>query len=397
MIIQISLGIIVYYYIVLPTKRRKRDDDKIAAAPSAKTTTTTTTTTMEGFLIGFGIIIPISLIVPFLIIDYCDIRNVAFRLGWCSLPMTLSLRTFEAMFGFVPSKSKESLCSFILHVGFILQPKYDTTNSNIIPATIQSRNHVIIYQYLFWLCIMTMGYHWFYPTNFLRFSRSDIDTLIANDKLIYWDVPHIYDTFIQATMMNLSLSLSMTGVSSLATMLTNKQFDDHVTNHPMILSESVSDFWGRRWNNLIHVGLKQGIYKPVRRYTLNPTIASLAAFVMSGIYHEYVWLLLFTPTSTQQQEASFEGVDCCTSCYCESWFGKQLLFFGWNGILIAFEYLIGGYMSQYTSRLPRLVKSHLIVLLSLPVGHLFTHDLLASGYFTHLASAIPRLNVTKLQ
>lgn len=194
-------------------------------------------------------------------------------------------------------------------------------------------------------------------------------------------------------MMNLTLAFSLSGASALASLLAGVQFDDRVTNSPMFHSTSPSDFWGRRWNNLIHVGLKQGVYKPVRWTTGNKTLASIAAFCVSGLYHEYVWKVLFFPTTSQIMEGG--GADCCSSCYCDAWFGKQLLFFGWNGVLIALEYLVGDKVYSVVGFLPPLMKSHLVVLLSLPVGHLFTADLTMAGYFEGLQQALPLFQVTR--
>jgi hypothetical protein len=187
--------------------------------------------------------------------------------------------------------------------------------------------------------------------------------------------------------MSVSLTFSLSGVSVLASLMAGVQFDDRVTDHPMFLSESPSDFWGRRWNNLIHVDLKQGIYKPIRRKTGNRTLASIVVFCVSGIYHEYVWMLLFFVTTAQAKET--DGGGCCPSCYCDTWFGKQLLFFGWNGVLIALEYLVGHKLSVLTAHLPSLLRSHLVVLLSLPAGHLFTADLTMAGFYGSIQQAVP--------
>jgi hypothetical protein len=186
----------------------------------------------------------------------------------------------------------------------------------------------------------------------------------------------------------------MSGVSALASLLAGIQFDDRMTNHPMFLSTSPSDFWGRRWNHLIHVALKQGVYKPVRWKTGSKILASIAAFCVSGILHEYVWKLLSFATSAQLSEG-MDG-DCCISCYCNGWFGKQLLFFGWNGVLIALEYLVGNKLSSMTTHLPALLRSHIVVLLSLPVGHLFTADMTLSGYYESIQQALPLFQVTRI-
>eukprot|EP00546_Thalassionema_frauenfeldii_P012146 CAMPEP_0178918672 /NCGR_PEP_ID=MMETSP0786-20121207/13954_1 /TAXON_ID=186022 /ORGANISM="Thalassionema frauenfeldii, Strain CCMP 1798" /LENGTH=58 /DNA_ID=CAMNT_0020592403 /DNA_START=719 /DNA_END=892 /DNA_ORIENTATION=+ len=56
--------------------------------------------------------------------------------------------------------------------------------------------------------------------------------------------------------------------------------------NPLFTSRSPSDFWGRRWNLLVHSLLKGGIFKPVRKY-FSSTVATVAAFLASGALHEW--------------------------------------------------------------------------------------------------------------
>jgi hypothetical protein len=56
--------------------------------------------------------------------------------------------------------------------------------------------------------------------------------------------------------------------------------------NPMFLSKSPSDFWSRRWNLLIHRVLKGGVYKPIRKHFKSAALASIAAFMASGAFHE---------------------------------------------------------------------------------------------------------------
>jgi hypothetical protein len=259
-----------------------------------------------------------------------------------------------------------------------------------------------------YFCVLTYAvlYHWTKPRGFFPFSSwwgaDDVAIVIMATSiglLFSWDLlPHLYDTFVQAYMLNVALSLSMTGVSALAGLLTGVQMEDRVSDHPLLLSESVSDFWGRRWNILIHVALKRSMYKPVRaamdsnKNKYSRTFASLAVLCVSGLYHEYVCALLFFVT----------GVSATTGGGCQGLLSVLLLrlldrqaanLFGWNGILIALEYWIVGQQAPnvLTPKLqPRLLlRSHLVVLLALPVGHLFTGDLVQAGYFDHIHPAIP--------
>ena len=290
----------------------------------------------QGYIIGYGLVIPLALWLPFQILNFLDLRGIGFRLGLVCLPMTVTLRCLESMYGFVDGNTI-SLWDYIVASGFIVKPCYDQSGKPC-PLTLQHFGEALRYHtgwFLFFtvLCQIFEPFHYFpFPTN----------VTTPNTILISFDIGHLYNTFVQAFMMNATLTFSVSGASVLASLYSGVAFDGYITNNPMFLSTSPSDFWGRRWNNLIHTGLKQGIYKPIRWNTGNRTLASVAAFVASGLYHELVWKILFTPTSLQLAEGMHPDIqDCCLSCYCHGWMGKQLLFFGWNGILIAAEYAIG--------------------------------------------------------
>jgi len=374
-------GAIIYYGIICQTKnihsKDKLKKDQTSEFHAAK------------LLVGYGIVIPLALWLPFWAIDTLDIQNIGCRLGFVSLPMTISLRCLEAMHGFVTPIETQSLWDYCISVGFILRPRVNNKTGKWVPFSFV-RLLCIVKTHYVWMISFAVVYHAVMATDFYPFPTN----VEANQVLVSFDVGHLYNTFVQAVMMNMTLSLSLSGVSALASIMTGVEFDDRVTNFPLFLADSPSDFWGRRWNNLIHVDLKRGIYKPVRSYTNNRTVASVSAFVVSGVLHEYVWKVLFFATTAQASEIS--GVDsCCPTCYCDTWVGKQLVFFGWNGVLIGLEYVVGDQLSVLTGHLPSLLRSHLVVLLSLPVGHLFTADITKAKYFQGLAQALPLIEVTK--
>ena len=259
-----------------------------------------------------------------------------------------------------------------------------------------------IQRYIFWFIITNIVFILLHPYNYEPFTTVPTGEG-ESDKvpLISFHPSQLYNTFLQAWISNLLLVFSMSGVCSVVMLLTGKQFHDTITYNPMFLSISPSDFWGNRWNTLIHTSLKQGIYKPVRFYFTNNnrSFAYLCAFVMSGIIHELVWKILFVQTTNEIYEF---GINCektttLTSfhtCY-KATFGKQLIFFTWNGVLLVVEHTSYGqrffsYMQQY---LPRLVLGHIVVLMALPVGHLFTDDVTKSGSYHHTHHGFFLLNI----
>ena len=81
-------------------------------------------TTTLSLLIGYGIIIPISIYFPFYIIELLDIRSKSLRLGLCCIPMTITMSVLEALYGFVPKQAKTSLFEYLCNIAFVVRPKY---------------------------------------------------------------------------------------------------------------------------------------------------------------------------------------------------------------------------------------------------------------------------------
>ena len=62
---------------------------------------------------------------------------------------------------------------------------------------------------------------------------------------------------------------------------------------------------------------------------------------------------------------------------------KQMVFFGWNGVLILLEYHIGHWavFRWMSHNLPQLVVTALVLCCALPLAHLFTGDWIKHGFF----------------
>eukprot|EP00593_Proboscia_inermis_P014635 CAMPEP_0171326040 /NCGR_PEP_ID=MMETSP0816-20121228/117192_1 /TAXON_ID=420281 /ORGANISM="Proboscia inermis, Strain CCAP1064/1" /LENGTH=75 /DNA_ID=CAMNT_0011825381 /DNA_START=450 /DNA_END=677 /DNA_ORIENTATION=+ len=68
-----------------------------------------------------------------------------------------------------------------------------------------------------------------------------------------------------------------------------------------------------------------------------------------------------------------------------------MIFFGWNGILVGLEYLIGHWtIFQWMSQtLPPIVLTALVLCSALPLAHLFTGYWIKHGYFDAIYLAEP--------
>ena len=101
-------------------------------------------------------------------------------------------------------------------------------------------------------------------------------------------------------------------------------------------------------------------------------MAVLATFLVSGLLHEFVNIVLLS-----EVRDSIE------------W--KNMIFFLWNGMIIYSESKIGHWsIFQWMSRtLPNICITFLVILTALPLGHLFTGEYIAGGYFDHVTVANP--------
>merc|ERR1719321_120338 len=98
---------------------------------------------------------------------------------------------------------------------------------------------------------------------------------------VYLQTIFIYSMLASAMLLH-RLMLALAGFDSLDSM-----------RQPLLLSTSIKEFWGRRWNLLIHNLMWRSFFKPLaaRGGSATKHAGAIAAFVMSGLFHEYMWLI----------------------------------------------------------------------------------------------------------
>jgi Membrane bound O-acyl transferase family len=152
-----------------------------------------------------------------------------------------------------------------------------------------------------------------------------------------------------------------------------------IFHNPLLTSRTPTEFWGTKWNLMIHRILKHGVYLPVRKVCPVRWVAVTATFVMSGLLHEYCWSLIFYRPATA-------GEDCPT-CYTPIPL-KLTLFFLWCGVVMLLERPVKPYLT-FAKALPTpLVATIQLVLLALPISHWFTGDWAVGGMFSDFALAL---------
>jgi len=139
---------------------------------------------------------------------------------------------------------------------------------------------------------------------------------------------------------------------------------------PLLRAKGVRDFWGRRWNLLVHNMMKRIVFGPLAG-RVGPSAAAVAAFTVSGLFHEYMWLML-------------------------NWFdmkympGGPLLFFMSQFSLSLVEAALKGTRLGDTLRLmPRPAKTAVVTLLGVPFSPWFTQGLHTGGVMMSATKALP--------
>ena len=334
------------------------------------------------FLVGFGVVIPLALYVPFYLLVALDLQSKTLAMALICLPILVTLRCMEAMFSFVPTAAGKSLKNYIVYYASMMKTKFD---DQLEPAKATASDVLRrIGEFGLLFVVLSLLFSCTSPYDFApfvtRFEAHSIDHGLVD----LFHPFHLVNNFVAAVLVSVSLSFSTLGASLLFNISTGIM-TERVVENPMFASKTPSEFWGRKWNNLVHSLLKSGVYKPVRRITSSNKAAIFSAFIASGLLHEYVWAILFYVHEHQKDESGK-----CLECFYPI-YGKQMVFFGLNGVTIALESMIGGwYLFQWMKRsLPGPIITVLVLMTALPYGHLFTGDWIVGDYFSHFMLGFP--------
>lgn len=185
----------------------------------------------------------------------------------------------------------------------------------------------------------------------------------------YLDWRHLCNCFVIAVFFQQALALS-DALSSNLVQFTLGYKVNQMMHNPMIEATSPSDFWGRRWNVLVHAVMKRGVYKPVRKHSSSPVLASLAVFVASGLFHEWLVHAVFL---YHRPASSTSGV----------LLGSNTAFFVWNFGVIVMEKMLSGskYVRSIGKMVPNVLIPFMIIMTSLPMAHWFGNPYLHGGFF----------------
>ena len=331
------------------------------------------------FLIGYGFFVAGWILIPKRCVDALGVNNKVFRFCLCVIsPTTALFRTTATLHGFEPIQARNSLSNYRLYYASPLNLIYDSkTNDPVRVNRLESLSSFINFACLL---VVTGGFQSLFHLveQFPSFGKdvrsaadntSDIvDDWYESSKL--WDLTYWKNNVLYALLFQLYLSTFGEGLLFITQFATGMKAQP-IMDNPLFESSSPSDFWGRRWNLIIHQCLKDGVYKPVRSRGGSPALAVGAAFLASGLFHE--WLL----------PAVFFDYPVA--------FGFTTLFFAWQGLLVSLESLMGDWklFVRMGQTLPAPLRTLFVILLGVPLGHWFCDSYVRSDFFHQGSVAFP--------
>lgn len=356
--ISIAIGAVLaamIYRFVLPPR------EKSSTSPKGNASKTRT--------LLIGSLICVIIMMPYVLFDVIGTQNTAVRFSMMAPFVLYLFRTIEAAFGFVPKGADNSLMLYCIYFASPAEVLFEqrATRREIIHSAIGVMKCAAVISTLCTI-LSPSGY-----TPFGAISAGEFYEPITIEG--YLNPRHLGNCFVMAFFFQSGLALGNSALGNLCQLLTGFKVL-HTMNNPMLEATSPSDFWGKRWNLLVHVVLKRGVYKPVRTYA-SALIASLAVFVASGLFHEWMVHAVFL------YHKQSEGVVL----------GSNTAFFVWNFVVIACERILVATKGVQSLKrvLPRFMITVMILMSSLPFAHFFGRPYLNGGFFSDYETFVPMI------
>jgi Membrane bound O-acyl transferase family len=347
LLVSFPTALLMYFGIIRAIKEK---------VPSKPQTHNPSRTNVWGYLLGWFILLPAWIVLPPLATSELGVTNNIMRFCLCVISPTISIfRILEAMYGFAPSHAMSSCGAYAL---------YFTSPLLLVPATTKNRIwRPAIYHHLpaFLAGLFITGMYQSLLLELLPYGTgpgstpSHLYTWSALLDLEIWYITLSYGILLQSYLCTFAAGLAMTTV-----LLTGHE-TQVFSRAPLFLSTSPSDFWGRRWNLLIHTCLKRGVYQPIRSLGGPAVLAVISAFAASGLFHE--WLL---PAVMPDYPHTH---------------GTTMAFFLWQALLIVLERTLSPRIRLLG--LPGPLRTMCVIALGLPPAHWFLDSYLRSQFFVH--------------
>ena len=386
------MAVLIFIFIVkqrrinVPSSKSKKDDDHDADRQRETTDTnsksyttmmkahrmppTNYTLPITSYILGWGCIIPVSFYVPYEMLYHLRIINTSVRMSTGTTAVIVAYRCIEAMYHTSPHTVEYDIYTYAIYYSSLLHfhwnPITHQRRSITMSELIVNLGYFVLTGVLLSILLSYLMHYDFQP--FVS-PIQDVHNFHFNFDIFH--LGHIGNMYLLAvvTYLTLSFGLEITSIGEQV----KGYYTQPIFYNPLFGSRSPSDFWNRKWNNMIHTILKYGTFYPAQQFMSNRTAVFLT-FLMSGFIHEYIWSLVFYCHPDDSAKPTFVPI-----------YTKLTAFFAWNGIIMLLERPFAPFIQPITSKMPTLIVSTLVVFTALPVTHWFTGDWIVGDFFRQLS------------
>jgi hypothetical protein len=208
--------------------------------------------TTEAYLLGWGAIIPLSLYLPFYLLEAWEMHNRVVNLGLTTVMSVIFFRCIEAMYGTSPSLVANSLSNYLAYYSSIVPFVWDPVTKSrqrISSSKLRTAFLEIAGAFTGVSLLLSVLKHY----DFRPFPSS-----VPLDHIEWtWEIfspNHIANAYLHAWLIYGTLK---TGFELTAFNENIKGFDTHrIFDQPFLKSQTPTEFWTKRWNLMIQPLLK---------------------------------------------------------------------------------------------------------------------------------------------
>ncbi|CAB9515481.1 Probable long-chain-alcohol O-fatty-acyltransferase [Seminavis robusta] len=346
--------------------------------------------TSSSYIVAYGVVLPFWLVLPYMASSYFRVENKIIRFMLTTVVTSISIfRTTAAVHGFSPQHATKSISDFAFYYACPVRATYDTKRQQYQRATRASiRKRVIRFHTSMVIAGVVASIYQMFPNIFPPLSEpSSPDDPVWYDWRQIINPSNLWANVCYAAFFQCYLTLFAESMMFIQVFVTRIDCEETMDN-PVFGSTSPSEFWGRRWNRLIHDCLKRGVFLPVKRQFASTTLAVMAAFCASGVFHEWLQITVFPPSWDHYVDdsdgschlwgrtGSFSSRHCYTPKY-----GVSLAFFMWQAVLIAIEFAAMPHCKDLFLNVPAQIKTVMTVIAGGCVAHWFTEPYVHSTFF----------------
>jgi len=315
---------------------------------------------IASYMIGWGFVIPASLYLPFYLMDILDLRNKAMCLCSSILMTVISFRCIEAMYDTSPEfveLSTTNYCSYYTSMApFVWSPESKKIQ-RITGVQLMRWSMERLTNFIAFSIVLSVLIHFEYKT-----CEDSVSLTSFNFGPDLLSTGHLCNSYLMTLLFYFGLN-NLFGLGAAKVVLSG--FDAKpVFDSPLTKSKTPTEFWTKRWNHMVHLVLKTGVFQPTNKCVGNQRVAVFFTFVVSGLYHEYCWAAMFY---NQKYLYDANGICVNKDCY-ELKFGRVTAFFAYVGLVMMLERPLKNLsiVKWLSSRLPTIVIAQFLVCLHVP-------------------------------